>query len=345
MSEITRKLASIQAIMEILPIDGADKIVKARIKDWWVVTAKDNGLKVGDDVVYFEIDSFLPDIKPFEFLKKGSKLRKMLMDGREVEGIRLRTVKLRGQISQGLIMSLAELTNFSTEPLSEKATGDDITVQLGVLKYDPPLPPELVGEAKGLFPSFIPKTDEERIQNMGDALAGFYVTEKLDGTSVTYFKKEGIFGVCSRNLELKDNDQTQWKIARMLDLENKIPDNFALQGELCGEGIQGNPFKIKGQKVFFFNAYNIAAGRYLDFKDFKGLCESKGLDTVPILDENFTPPSSVKAMLEYANGKSALCDTAEREGVVVRPKIEMLYGGKRFSFKAISNNYLLNEKS
>lgn len=341
-----RQLATIQQIAEIKPIEGADRIVMARINGWWVVTAKDNNFEVGQDVCYLEIDSFLPNIPPFEFLKKGSSLRKLMVDGVEREGIRLKTIRLRGQISQGLIMPLAELTNYSKEPLSEKTTGDDITEALGVYKWEPPIPAQLVGKVKGSFPGFLRKTDEERIQNMPDVLSGFYVTEKLDGSSVTFYKKDGVFGVCSRNLDLLETEgNTQWRIARELGLAEKLPDNFAIQGELVGEGIQGNPYKIKGQKVYFFNAYNVVSGTYLNFEDFKQFFAGIGLQTVPILNEHFALPETVDDLLILANGQSALDGSVLREGIVVRPKIEMNYKGSRLSFKAISNQYLLKNES
>ena len=336
-----RQLATIQKIEELRPIEGADKIEAARVKGWWVVTQK--GRKVGDTVVYFEIDSFLPDVPRYEFLKKGSSLKRMLVDGDVKVGIRLKTIKLRGQISQGLILPIEEFTEFGN-PTPGVDIGIDVSDILGVLKYEPPMPAELSGKSKGFFPGFIPKTDEERIQNMADILNNFYVTEKLDGTSVTYFKKDGIFGVCSRNLELVEGETTQWKLARTMDLANKLPDNFALQGELVGESIQGNPLNIKGQEVYFFNAYNITSAQYLNYIDLAGLLQSLGLKMAPVLDDNFSLPNNIDYLLKYAEGKSVINPDSEREGVVVRPKVEMKYKDQRFSFKAISNKYLLNEE-
>ena len=206
------------------------------------------------------------------------------------------------------------------------------------------MPAELVGKVKGFFPSFIPKTDEERIQNISDVLSAFYVTEKLDGTSVTFFKKDGTFGVCSKNLELLEGETTQWKLARKYDLANKLPDNFAIQCELIGECIQKNPLKQTGQDIYCFNVYKIDIGKYLDYKDFIGFCQSLGVKTVPIVDDNFVLPKSVDDLLAYAEGKSLLNPELEREGVVVRSKVEMQYRGARLSFKAISNRYLLSEE-
>ena len=172
-----RKLATVRTISDIKPIDGADRIQAYQIDGWWVVDQKD-AYKIGDKVIYFEIDSMLP-IKPeFEFLRKSC--YKKLQDG--TEGFRLKTIRLKGQVSQGLIMPLTFEAN----------EGDDVTEQLGVVKYEPPVPAQLSGKVKGNFPSFIPKTDEERIQNLKKYVGklqgkAVYITEKLDGSSFTCF--------------------------------------------------------------------------------------------------------------------------------------------------------------
>jgi RNA ligase (TIGR02306 family) len=348
-----RKLVTVQKIEEIKPIEGADKIEAARVKGWWVVVQKDQ-FKVGEDVFYYEIDSFLPVKPEYEFLLKGSNPKKMICEGNEIQGIRLKTIKLRGQISQGLIMPIPP--DFITPD------DGDVSELLGVVKYEIPIPPCLVGKIKGNFPGFIPKTDEERIQNMADVLQinSFYVTEKIDGTSTTFYKKDGVFGVCSRNVELANEEEvntkegldervktrmtSQWRIAKELDLANIMPDNFVLQGELVGEGIQGNPLKINGQRVYFFNAYNIKTGVYLNYADFVRILNHLSLLMVPLIDDDFRLPKTVDELLKYAEGKSIINSNVEREGVVVRPKVEAQYKGQRLSFKVINNVYLLNEK-
>lgn len=330
-----RKLVTIESIQEKKVIEGADRIEAVRVRDWWVVVKKDE-FKVGDLCVYYEIDSFLPLKPEYDFLLRGSGPKKMLIDGKDVQGIRLKTIKLRGQISQGLVLPLVD--NLPRE------VGTDVTESLGVLKYEAPVPAELSGVAKGYFPGFLPKTDEERIQNMAEVLSNWYVTEKIDGTSTTYYKKNGEFGVCSRNLELKESTGTQWKIAKRYNLAEKLPDNMAIQCELIGEGIQKNPLKQKGQDIYCFNVYNIKSGKYLDYIDFVAFCSSLGIKTVPILDTDFTLPKTVDELLKYSEGKSQLNTNSEREGVVIRPKIETQYKGQRLSFKAISNSYLLKEE-
>jgi len=228
----------------------------------------------------------------------------------------------------------------------------DVTEMLGIVKYEPPIPAELSGKVKGLFPSFIPKTDEERIQNLTKEYGEwkyqskhqFYVTEKLDGSSATYYIKDGEFGVCSRNLELLETEgNTFWKVARELNLEENMRatgKNISLQGELIGEGIQGNPYKIKGQTVRFFTGFDIDKYKRISFPELIVMLADMGLQSVPVLNKEFgfMLPETVEDMLKYAEDKSVLNDKTEREGVVIRSMDGTI------SFKAISNKFLLNEK-
>jgi RNA ligase (TIGR02306 family) len=227
--------------------------------------------------------------------------------------------------------------------------GKDVSQLLGIQKYEPPIPAELAGKVKGLFPSFLRKTDEERVQNLKteyeewkNSDKTFYVTEKLDGSSATFYINDDVFGVCSRNLELLETEgNTFWKVARELDLETKMREfggNFSLQGELIGEGIQGNPYKIKGQTVRIFNVFDIDMGEYLPLDKFKFIVEHLGLETIPILDEDFKLPDSVDELLVYADAKSVLNPNFDREGVVIRST------DRTVSFKSISNIFLIKEK-
>ena len=225
--------------------------------------------------------------------------------------------------------------------------GLDVTDLLGIVKYEPPIPAELAGKVKGLFPSFIRKTDEERIQNLSDQYDElkkhtYYVTEKLDGSSATFYYKDGVFGVCSRNLELLETEgNTFWKVARELDLENKLSKlnvNISLQGELIGEGIQGNPYKIKGQTVRFFNVFDIDEQEYYGLSNFLRTLDVLELESVPVIDREFLLPESIDELLKYADSKSVLNPNFDREGVVIRSL------DRKISFKVISNKFLLNEK-
>jgi RNA ligase (TIGR02306 family) len=145
----------------------------------------------------------------------------------------------------------------------------------------------------------------------------------------------------SDGIERPKQENTFWKVARELDLSTKLAAvgyNICLQGELIGEGIQGNPYKIKGQTVKFFNAFNIDTQEYLGLRDFVAIITLLGLDHVPILDAPFQLPETVDEMLKYAEGYSYLNPQTQREGVVVRSL------DRTISFKAISNQFLLAEK-
>lgn len=337
-----RKLASIRKISDLSPIEGADKIELATIDGWKVVVAKDVNHKLGDLIVYCEVDSFLPIREEFEFLRKSS--YKKMADGNE--GFRLKTIKLRGQISQGLIVPLDVLLKHGVSS-DDVFEGLDVTGTLGIVKYEPPIPAQLSGMVKGNFPSFLKKTDEERIQNLTKeygiySLDKFYVTEKLDGSSVTYYVKDGVFGVCSRNLDLlEDENNSMWKFAIESGLRDRLVGlgkNIAIQGEIIGEGIQGNPYKRIGQTVKIFNGFDIDKYDYLSLSELLDLTKIIEVKTVPILDLSFTLPDTIDELLLTAEGKSMLNIKTEREGLVIRSH------DRKISFKAISNKFLLNEK-
>lgn len=337
---MTRKMATIRRIDELNPIEGADKIEVATVGGWKVVCQK--GLyTVGDLAVYCEIDSFIPTaIAPF--LTRDGHYPKTY-EG--VDGERLKTVKLRGQISQGLLLPLKEMYG-ALRGLNDHFDGQDVSENLGIVKYEPPVSAQLAGISKGSFPSQIPKTDQERCQNLKREIAGsigtaFEVTEKLDGSSMTVYLLDGVFGVCSRNLDLKESEgNTFWKAARELDLETKmrdVADNFAIQGELIGEGIQKNIYGIKGHEFHVYDMYDILVGAYMPPPQVSNNCEKFGLHHCPVLDDNciLTEYDTVDRLLELAEGKSRLNSKVDREGLVFKA----VNGG--FSFKAISNKFLM----
>lgn len=348
-----RRLATIQKIADVQPIEDADAIEKVKVKEWWCV-AKKNEFKVDDLCVYFEIDSLLPaNNGSFSFLEKGTKKKKMNIDGKEYEGYRLKTIKLRGQISQGLALPLKSVisNNDRKEGTIGFEIGEDVSEALDIVKYEVPIPAQLMGKMKGTRPGFIPKTDEERIQNLGHLIEKyqggvFYITEKLDGSSSTFFKKDGEFRVCSRNIELIDTPENSfWNIARKYNLADKMPEGFAIQGETVGEGIQANPLKLSGIDFYAYNVFNLTTNQYPHFEEFQKFCAELGIKTVPVLDEKFVLRGSVEDILKLAEGNSIISSQVLREGIVIRPLIEgyETIGGtlQRFSFKAISNSYLL----
>jgi len=225
---------------------------------------------------------------------------------------------------------------------------------LGIVKYEAPIPAKLAGQIKGPFPSFLRKTDEERVQNLGNLIkekAGtiMCVTEKLDGSSATFYKKDGILCVCSRNLELLETEgNTLWEIAKKYKMREILPNNIAIQGEIVGEGIQKNPLKLKGHDFFVFNVFDITNQKYYGLLRFEEFCKVCSLKTVPIMNRSWPLPAMVEEVLNLADGESLICSIALREGIVLRPIEEQTViiddYPARFSFKAISNSYLLNDK-
>jgi len=336
-----RKLASVRRIGEIKPIKNADNLELALIDGWQTVVQKGE-LKQNDVCIYFEIDSFLPIEERYEFLRKSS--YKKLYDGSE--GFRLRTIKLRGELSQGLALPFHLFPEIKSYKI-----GDDVSELLKIRKYEPPLPACLSGYAKGTFPSFIQKTDEERIQNLLEYFdvykdIEFEVTEKLDGTSASYYFNENIGGVCSRNLELQDfdNNNTYWTIERrlgLLDILKSEKRNLAIQGEIIGEGINSNRLGIKGQEFYVYHIWDIDNRRYFVQKERLDFVLKHHLFHVPILGNAiiFSEFNTVGKLLDYANGISLLNNKRKREGLVF--KSTELVENKIISFKAVSNEYLL----
>jgi len=340
-------LATIRKISEINEIKDASNIEVAAIEGWKVVVRKGE-YKVNDLVIYLEIDSFVPNnIAPF--LTKPDRFPS---EYQGIKGERLKTVVLRGQVSQGLVLPLDD----TIMELFEKDggvyyEGDDVSHVLGIVKWEPPVDVSLAGQVKGSFPSFIRRTSQERCQNLKDEIeAAFYsrekfeITEKLDGTSFTAFIKDGEFGVCSRNLQLKEDDSnTLWKVARKVNLEvglKFINKNLAIQAELVGPKIQGNPYNLKDHKIFVFDIFDIDNYTYLPasqrYEYVRYLC----LSNVPVLEESLEVTTlQIDDLLLMAEGKSRLNEKTEREGLVYKS-----LSNPNFSFKVISNKFLLKQK-
>ena len=224
-----------------------------------------------------------------------------------------------------------------------------------ITKWELPVPAHLQGIAKGKIPSFVPKTDEIRIQVIQEFLDKFkgtecYITEKLDGSSVTYYVKDSQFGVCSRNLEIiEDPENTLWKIARELDIENKLRSlnkNIALQGEIVGESVQSNKLKLKGQTVFFFNAIDIDGHCFYDMNNFFELLEQLQLTSAPVIEKSWILINQMEEIMVLAKRNSLLQSQALAEGIVIRPVKELRdpqldTPWSRFSFKVINPEFLL----
>ena len=334
-----RKLATIRKIDAVDPIPNADAIEVATVGGWKGVVKKCD-FSVGDTVIYCEIDSWIPTaIAPF--LSNGKESR--VYNG--VLGERLRTIKLRKQVSQGLLLPISVIG-----AMGQLEIGADVTELLGIQKWEAPIPAQLAGEARGLFPSSVPKTNQERVQNLtnewGELSSHTYeVTEKLDGSSCTFFlDSEGEFHVCSRNIDLKPSETNSfWKAAVANNVEQKMRENglidFAIQGELIGEGIQGNPYKLGGQEFYVFDMYYASSQIYVAPTPRWATAAKLGLNHVPMLSlMALNKDVSIEYLLTLAEGKSVLHSQTEREGLVFKQLSD-----PSISFKAISNKFLLKE--
>ena len=348
--DIKRKLATIRTIKSVEPIENADSIVKLTFESmgWVCVTNKDTNPAPGDKRVYFEVDSILPEHEIFKFM--------------EPYHYRVKTIKLRGQVSQGLSLPLADVMIAYNLPIgiAEVEDGTDLTDVLGVVKYEGPVDVQISGDTKGPFPGFIEKTDEERAQNLGNntiekllAEHEFDVTIKCDGSSGTFYLYNGEFGVCSRNQELKNTEgNVFWKMARKYSVEERLraacgPDtaeNLAIQGEVVGPGIQNNRLGLTENKLLVFTIQNLDLAKRLSNDQIKTILarvnvlfsqpEGADLEMVPVI----SPVPELKTLADVAalaEGTNLINDKP-REGIVLRAKDD-----PSISFKFINPKYLL----
>jgi RNA ligase (TIGR02306 family) len=363
-------LATIRKVEALTPIEGADRIEVASIGGWNCIVKKGE-FQVGDLGVYFEIDSFLPEVPQFEFLRKSSFKTVDLGEG-PVNGFRIKTMKMKGVVSQGLLLPISD---FGVPIVHEPEVGlflnegDDVTEVLGVKKYEKPIPVFMRGKIAGNFPWFLRKTDQERCQNLKGKLFGenspertndtYEVTLKLDGSSMTVYgytdpeTGERKVGVCSRNLELKleDVDNPYVKVAiksGLVDYLYGFDYNFAFQGELVGPGVQANFEQHDDHKFYVFDIFNIDENKYLrpeyrrnDIVHAIEALDGRYFDHVPVLatDKCLTDFETVEDLLAYADGKSI--NAPVREGVVFKSNNHHPgYHYNPFTFKVVSNKYL-----
>jgi len=366
-----RKLAHVEKIEWIKPIEGADKIQVCGILGWECVIAKKDNFKVGDKVIYCEVDCIMPQTPEFEFLRERK--------------FRIKTIKLRKQVSQGLVLPLTLL------PFPNKLEiGQDVTEWLGITKYLSCSEQEEVEQfkplfgnnkftkymmrykwfrklfcdkkTKGGFPEWANKTDEERLQNIPYILEEFkdkivYVTEKIDYQSVTFTGKmvskfPGILGkilpfkkykfiVCSRNMTTNDKNSLYWRIAKKYNIEEILKDNpnLTIQGEQGNTNIQGNKYGIKEPKLWIFNIKDHVNKYYFNYDEMVKFCSKYNLEVVPLIKECKLSElgSTVQELVEFSKGKSVLANI-QREGVVIRCTEN---GKKLFSFKVINPDFLL----
>lgn len=358
-----RKLASIKLIDDVLPIEKADRLEQAVIGGWHVVVAKGQ-FKKGDKCLYIEIDSAIPpEDKRFEFLHERCLKRWMNHGELILETVRIKTIKLRGVISQGLAMPLDEFPE-----LKDNSLGDDVTEILKIQHYDDLAEKcgriqgvcRIAGNAKGNFPSHIfQKSDEERIQNLPEYFDGrfeneeFEVTEKFDGSSATYIyspsnRQDDPFYVCSRNLELKEEEgNLYWDIAKKYDIFNKLKsfyeengEELVIQGEIVGPGVNKNRDQYAEHEFRVFRIGNAEKHEIFTPDECFGTCTSLGIPYVKVMKNRFKAFKELKTMeafLEFVKGKTDRGH--EREGMVFKSN-----SNGELHFKVINNDYLLKEK-
>lgn len=326
-------LASIQKIDNLVPHPNANTLCLATVGGWQVVT-KMGEFEIGDLCAYIEIDSIVPPKPEFEFL--------------QARRYRVRTIKLRGELSQGLALPLWYL------PKGEYEVNQDVTELMEITKYEKVIAAGLAGLAKGSFPNFLIKTDEPRVQSsmkLLKAISGkpYYISTKLDGTSATFYCNEGEYGVCSRNLELQPGIGVYWVVSDQYHIEEKLQawytqtgQSLCIQGEITGPSIQDNPLQRSRPELNIFNAYDIKEKRYLNFQELIDLCEFLNIPTVPIEEVGNNFSYDLIELLTIANGWYN--DKHRKEGIVVRPLAEESVNNARLSFKVINNMHLLEEK-
>jgi RNA ligase (TIGR02306 family) len=377
-----RALARVVTIDELVAIEGADRIELAIVGGWQVVVQK--GLYEPNKTlaVYFEVDSLLDSERPY-FNDTANWSSKLLhsVDGRT--HARVKTMKLRKQLSQGYMIPLSE-TGLTAK------VGDNLTKDLGVIKYEKAEEASMnnsggTGVKSGTsalgFPKMIPKTDQTRVQNITHMYnkaveegEEFEESFKLDGSSLTAFVHDGVAGVASRNVGFRVEAETRTLVAtikrfishvrtrglRAAKWERVIPKddnqftqivaeqgiieairrdgrNIAVQGELVGPSIQKNFEGMDKNTFFCYDVYLIDEQRYMLPAERLEFCTDQGVKHVPI---NFTgklQAPDVAGAITRADGPSGL-KGKYREGFVYKSTT------RDFSFKVISNAYLLKEE-
>ena len=345
-----RKLASIQRIIDIEPIQGADRIELAHVLGWQCVVNKGQ-FKAGDLGVYFEIDSFLPIRPEFEFLRSSSYKKTDLL----VEGFKLRTQKFRGQLSQGLLLPVSQFP----EVPADADVGTDVTEILGIRKWEIEEKATTGGTVIGTLPYDIPHTDEIRVQAEPELIRAFtgleyYISTKMDGSSHSLGIDENGFHVCGHNYEYKDDGTSSfYELIKQRGYQEKMTafveeqglKTFTIQGELCAPGIQQNRLKLKTPEWYVFTIRE--NGKRVGLNRMQEICKALNMTTVPVEEVDTDLPSrypTVEALLERADGNYP--NGGKKEGIVIRPT-EPVYNdliGAELSMKVVSNKYLLKNE-
>lgn len=341
-----RPLATVVVVRKVLPVPGADMICLAEINGWQCVIKKDEFAE-GDLAIYYSIDS-VPDFSDpnFDVVKR--------------RGGRIKTIRLRGVLSQGMLSPLSWLQSRGHDPTGLRE-GDDVTEKMGVTKYiseeemDQYFPDGIgkaIDENRLPFPSEVPKTDETRLQDRPQFLGyladrNIVITRKEDGCSATFMWKQGVFSICGRNFSYLAPTPTcryYYLIANKLRMEEAmrgVGRDLAIQGEIVGPKINGNRMRLEEYHFKVFNVFDISTHKFLLWREVRALCESLGLSTVPVIfhGNSSSLDLTVPAFLGMPDDQTYTAG-ALAEGIVVKTDDE----GPRLSFKVISNRYILKYK-
>jgi RNA ligase (TIGR02306 family) len=334
------KVATLERILEIKPHPNAELLELAKINGWQVCVKKGE-FKVNDLCVYITVDSVLEDCPQYEFLRN--------------KHFRIRTIKLRGSLSQGIAFPTSLLKSFGHDiiPLNDPVEGTDVADFVKAKHYEKPIPAQLAGQIKGHRPSWIRKTDEDNIKSNPGVIAELHdkpyvITVKVDGSSGTFYLKDGNFGVCSRNLELKyDENNSFWKVAIKYDIENKLKFYFkdkdiALQGEVYGPGIQDNLLGVNEVCFAAFNLFDINKREYLGHFDLVNFTNIMKIPMVTVLEIGNNFNYTLDQLQEKSNALRYPNDNLA-EGIVIRPVTEMYSNilAGRLSGKVVSESFEL----
>ena len=345
-----RKLASIQRIWKIEPIEGADKIELAHVLGWQCVVNKGQ-FQPMDIGVYFEIDSFLPIRPEFEFMRASSYKKTNIMG----EGFKLRTMRFRGQLSQGLLLPVG---SFPEIPVDAEI-GDDVSELLGVKKWEIEETATTGGTVIGTLPYDIPHTDETRVQEIPELIPAFagleyYISTKMDGSSHSIGFDENGFHVTGHNYEYKDDGTSSfYELVKARGYQQKLEsylkdhglETLTIQGELCAPGIQQNRLRLAKPEWYVFTIR--VNGKRVGLTEMLKICKMLEMDHVPIEEVDVDLPSkypTVESLLERADGDYP--KGGKKEGIVIRPTEPVFCPliSANLSMKVVSNKYLIKNE-
>ena len=335
-----RKLASVQKITSITPLETKNKVQKATLLGWNVLVEA-NKYNEGEKVIYFEADALLPAKKNWT---KGIKPKNLI----------IKSSKQYKNVFHGAIMKLDTLLkvenfNLKLEDLNE---GFDLTEIMEITKYEQD--PEIaLKEQEKKFPSdIIEKSDEIRLQSNPKYLEmfegkEFYSTLKYDGSSGTFLihPETKKFMVCSRNqnIDINEKKNIYWDVANKYDIKTrleKFEGKYAIQGEIYGPKINKNRLEQKDINIAIFTIKNIKDNYYVDFKELVQVCKDMELPMVEVIEEGVFKYKTVEEMVEKSKGLYP-GTKYPREGLVYRLKENWNKDKVRASFKVINDDYLV----